>query len=71
MAVRSAMTRRRSRKSHALEILLTAALVSGIYLWMTNHGPESVGSYSAGQMVPTQRPSGDTPNEGHGEEQQP
>jgi hypothetical protein len=61
------MTRRRSRRSYGLELLLTVALVAGVYLWMTNGGPEWFGSYLAGQMVSTPRPSGDTPNEGHGE----
>jgi len=38
----------------------------GLYLWMTNGGPAWFGSYIAGQMLSTPRPS-DTPNEGHGE----
>jgi hypothetical protein len=71
VAVRQAISRRRSGTSYVLEILLTVALVAGIYLWMTNGGPEWFGSYFAGQMVSTPRPRGDTPNEGHGEEQQP
>ena len=61
------MTDRRSRRSYALEIALTAALIAGLYVWTTNGGPEWFGSYFAGQMVSTPRPSGDTPNEGHGE----
>jgi hypothetical protein len=62
------MSRRRSRRSYVVEILLTVALVAGIYRWLTNGGPEWVGSYLAGETVTTSRPSGDnTPNEGDGE----
>ena len=61
------MSRRRSRRSYVVEILFTVALVAGVYFWLTNGGPEWVGSYLAGEMVTTPRPSGDTPNEGHGE----
>ena len=59
--------RRRSRKSYVLEILLTVVLVSGIYIFLTNGGAQWFGRYMAEQMVSTPRPSGDTPNEGHGE----
>jgi hypothetical protein len=61
------MTRRRSRRSYVVELLLTVALVAGIYLWLTNGGPAWFGTYIAGQMASTPRPSGDTPNEAHGE----
>ena len=60
-------TRRRAPRSYALVVLVTAALVTGLYLWLTSEAPESFRSDGAGQMVPTPRPSGDTPNEGHDE----
>ena len=52
-----------------VEILFTVVLVAGMYLWLTNGGPQWFGSYLAGEMASTPRPSGDTPNEGHGEPQ--
>ena len=32
--------RRRSVRSYVIDIALTAVLVAGLYLWMTNGGPE-------------------------------
>jgi hypothetical protein len=56
-----------AEKPRGGEILLTIALVTRIYVWLTKGRPEWFGSYLAGQMVSTPRPSGDTPNKGHGE----
>jgi hypothetical protein len=39
--------RRRSRRSYAVELVLTAVVVVAIYVWLTNGGPSAFGRWVA------------------------
>jgi hypothetical protein len=43
----SSPRRRRSRRSYAVEIAFTAAVVAALYFWITNGGPEWFGQWFA------------------------
>jgi hypothetical protein len=43
--------RRRSRRSYALELALTAAAVAALYLFLTNGGPSWFGRWLADFMT--------------------
>jgi hypothetical protein len=43
---------RRSRRSHVVEFVLSAIALLAIYLFLTNGGPELVGTWMAGQFRP-------------------
>lgn len=46
------MSRRRTRRSYALELVVSLVAIGAIYAWLTNGGPTAFGEWVAPMFMP-------------------